>query len=240
MTPLVLLVLEYSTNSNPSCETSIILEVLNNKLPETCNPKIISGNIDIWQKLEYSRYIFVQSETTKLTVECGRDITEANIIGTGILNLPSNCIAVCKNRELASSSNTKIYVNEIKSDFNIINNSCCNTKESLIKYSNMSPLKITNLNLEKLKNLNTMSNQMISKIDKILLDSSNNSRGILKYHPTYPIVTICILILIIVIFLCYLKKKFGKQNANRNPPITLENQQTDNNDIPLPRLRTSS
>lgn len=43
-----------------------------------------------------NKWVFVQSEQTKLSIECESDELYETVIGTGYLNTPLNCVAFYK------------------------------------------------------------------------------------------------------------------------------------------------
>ncbi|KAM3956405.1 uncharacterized protein ACR2FA_009626 [Aphomia sociella] len=84
-----------STITSPICEVTILTEYVN-KIPDTCNYKVIIGDVSVWQKLNYNKWIYVQSHITKLTINCDDKINDYDIVGTGILTLSKNCKAFHK------------------------------------------------------------------------------------------------------------------------------------------------
>lgn len=227
----------YSTSSNPSCETEIMTKIIQT-LPEQCTIKFIHGVIDMWQQLQRNRWIYVQSERSKLSIKCDSDITEINLLGTGVLNLPVKCNAYCKNIEMYAKSYPRINVNIINSDFDLVNDSCCNSLEFKKLYSNVPSLKLTNINLDNLKELDVNSNKMLADVNRIL----NQPDMLLEYKSYYPVLTFCILVLICIVFIFVLYKKYGKclkspkTNSPKSDPILdIELQQTSS-----PRLKTSN
>lgn len=143
----------YSTIANPTCETTLLTELVN-KLPDSCNIKLIHGLIDVFHKITNNRWIFVQSEPGKCHVTCGDEAESSEVIlfGTGILTLPKDCRAFYKtlqfvpNSEIVTKNITKII-----SNFDIIIDDCCE-KTKLNKTINKLPFtKLDNVN-----NLNSL------------------------------------------------------------------------------------
>lgn len=225
----------FPTSANPSCESELLSNIVNT-LPVQCKTDFIHGQLDLWKSLKNNAWIFVQSKTNKIYVECrDQKIIDLNIIGTGILRIPENCIAFCKGTKLIPKSTpVKINVSVSHSDFNIINDSCCNLDKFTNVMSNEPPLKLQNVDLdfftaETRSKLNSMS----VKADEILAD-----HPIIKYETPYSIVIS--LISIIVFLFCIIKCVSIIKSHNRlihrfptfhrptsNPPTTNQTETTE-------------
>lgn len=157
----------YNVATNPSCETDIMTKAVE-VVPDKCKTSFIFGNIDVWHKLNGNRWIFVQSNPVRLTIQCDSNVTDNVISGTGILTLKPNCIAFCKETKLEAQENFRIITNPITSDFNIIKNTCCNIERfSRLKF-NISSSSIKSINLDNLKLLNNLPEQIYIDKDDIL------------------------------------------------------------------------
>ncbi|KAI5631245.1 baculovirus F protein domain-containing protein [Phthorimaea operculella] len=151
---------EYSSvDSSSSCELEIMTKRVSS-LPKSCNVRFLSGNVNILEKLSDNKWLYVQSESSKLSIECNSDLTELSLSGTGVLNLPENCIAYFKNIRLFSKSSPKISINEIKSDFNLINDTCCNIEKFKSHLPSMSYINLTSLNLENLSGIKSKADDI--------------------------------------------------------------------------------
>lgn len=125
--------------------------------------------------LSNNNWIFVQSQTTKLYLECqDKNIIEFNIIGPGIVNVPINCVAYCKSNKLIQKfNNFLINVTSIKSDFKIINDSSCILEYFKFKIKEVSPIELNNIDLD-----------IFTKESKFELKSiSSEADNILDQHP---------------------------------------------------------
>lgn len=229
---------KYSVQNSPACETEILCKVLD-KLPHQCKTKLIHGKIDIWQELTSNRWLFVETEPIKLTVECQQQISEFKLLGTGIMNLPPNCRAICNNKEFITKNNVNITVKSTTSDFNLINDPCCDETKFKVLKQKLKPMTLVDVNLEKLANI--ANDQLITDIDKII----NEPSPLLKYESHYPILTYCIITLILIFVSFKLYQKFS--NCYKlNVETTITNAETSNNpnqeldEIPIPRIRISS
>ncbi|XP_046961251.1 uncharacterized protein LOC124530924 [Vanessa cardui] len=116
----------YSTSANPSCESELLSNVIS-ALPEQCQTDFIYGQLDLWKQISNNRWIYIQSQSNKLSIECNNNKnSELNILGTGIITVPINCYAYCKSTRLIPKTvSIKINVTTIHPDFNIILDSCC-------------------------------------------------------------------------------------------------------------------
>lgn len=224
----------YSVQDMPICETEMLCKIVN-KLPQQCETKLVYGNIDIWQELKNNKWLFVKSEPTKLTLECNSQITEYKLLGTGLISLEPECKAFCKDKEFSSKPYYSTVIKPIISDFNLISDSCCNKDKFILIKPKLKPLRLNDVHLEKLV---TVSNhQLMSDIDKII----NEPSPFIKYESHYPIITYCIIILLLIFISYKLCKKFGKCPTPKTEvdPNSLEDEAQELEQIPAPRLRIS-
>lgn len=190
----------YTISGNPSCETEIITKALTS-LPEYCPYRFLYGNIDIWHRLNDDKWIFVQSKPTKITIECqNNEPSEIIISGTGVLNIPLECVAYHRNTRLLRKMLTSIRIPTVSSDFNIINDSCCNINR--FKQLNIPITKIKNVNLNNLKNLKIVSDQIITDLKGI--DTAND---VINNHISFPILSVLAIILCFSFIIIYICKK---------------------------------
>lgn len=218
----------FSVINHPICETEIITKAIQT-LPEICVTKLIYGIVDIWHKLNNNKWIYVESNNEKLTIDCNHRINEIIISGTGILTLSPGCTALCKGNKLEAKSIYEIKINPIVSNFNIINDSCCNLMK-LYKV-NTNILSTPQLHFVNLDSLNEIENLPIKPIDDFLDDSSD------YISFSFSIVSLfTIVILIIIIFIVKTKKCVFRKTINVTD--NLENTSTnDTTPPPPPRLR---
>lgn len=199
-----------STNSNPCCETKLLTEVVLS-LPNECDKRLLYGRIDIWQRINDNKWIYVQSNNNKLTVKCGDDIKDYPIIGTGLLKLTSDCIGYSKTLQfIPSTTTTFTYKNQFVIDFDITQDDCCR-KEMLNKtIPLLSPLSLSNIDLDSLQHA---SNQL-DHLEKEMNNYQEQSHFVKYVHYysgfTYFIVT---LIFIIIIYKLY---AYCRRNKNHN------------------------
>ncbi|KAF9797657.1 hypothetical protein SFRURICE_017852 [Spodoptera frugiperda] len=142
----------FSAIANPTCETTLLSDVIN-KLPDICVTKLIRS-IDLFHKLTFNRWIFVQSEPGKCHVACNdKDInSDVILFGTGILTLPRNCKAFYKTLQFAAVGETIIgNVTNTISNFDILQDDCCERSKLNKTLQRLPYSKLNNLdNLDSL------------------------------------------------------------------------------------------
>lgn len=204
----------HSSVSNPICETIILSEHVN-KIPNSCDYKIVIGDVDIWQKLINNRWIYVQSDISKLTVNCNSDIQDYDITGTGILTLPKNCKAYHKLLQFIPSSDivTQIYIPS--PTFNIIDDDCCKRNKFNYSYSHLAPIKLSHINLDQLQYASHKLNQFNDELTKI-----ENQPYHIKYNYYFSIFTTVVSVSV----LCFVLYKLYKCLCpRRNCCVTIYN-----------------
>lgn len=208
----------FSCLSNPSCETRLITEV-SLSLPKECNSKLIYGDVDIWQKLTNNRWIFVQSKNNKLTVKCNDILSDSIISGTGILKLSEDCIGYSKTTQLIPSTvYTFRFANQLRSDFIITEDDCCNKQVINKSIHLLTPISMSNIDLDSLKHASHQLNDLENEINK-----AENESHIVKYGNYYSGLTYCIITCIILYF-CFKVYKYFCCNPNSNCCIQIYNQ----------------
>lgn len=155
-----------SSVSNPICEVLIFSEYLKD-IPDSCGYKVIFGNVDIWQKLMNNKWIYVQSDIAKLSVNCNGNIVDHDVIGTGILTVPKNCKAYHKLLQFVPSDEyeTKVYIPS--PNFNIIDDDCCSKIKVNKSIPYLTPIKLSHINLDSLQYATHKLNQFNDELTKI-------------------------------------------------------------------------
>lgn len=225
----------YSVQDAPICETELLCKIVNT-LPQQCDTRIIHGHIDTWQELVGNKWLFVKSVPTKLTLECDSQVSEYKLLGTGIFNLKPDCKAYCRNKEFTPKFSYSILTTPVISDFNLIDNSCCDKYKFKLTEPKLEPLKLYDLNLDK---LTTVSNaQVLSDIDKIITEPD----PLIEYRSHYPILLYCLVIISLIFMFYKIIRKFGKCPISKNTfhPNEISNEVQEQEEIPIPRLRISS
>lgn len=220
---------EYQTSAKLSCESELISRSIS-EVPNQCETRFVYGSVDIWKPLVNNRWIYVQSKLSKLSIDCvDSEIFETNVIGTGILNLPSHCIAYCKSSRLIpkrNSFNTTLPVTNY--NFSLINDSCCSiSKLDKIK-SNVSPITLENIDLDDLREKKEILQSFIAQTEEI-----QNSPHIIKYGTHYSITTL-FLSIIIIVFIFYKLYRLLKTGGNLKTLKIINNTNEAQNSVHIP------
>lgn len=246
----------YSSSANPSCESEIISKVLS-VLPVQCETRFIHGKLDLWTPLTNNQWIFVQTSPTKLSLDCvSSELLEEIIIGTGILKVPKYCSVYCKSTQLFSNDNVYNISSPVSSfsNFNLINDSCCNLNKFKANINNVPPIDLRNIDLENV-NYNTVTKSLVKDLNRIIEEPH-----VIKYGAHYSVLTVFIILIVICIIMYKFYVQIYIRNSNSFPitttPVSNDtivefqtNRQTDhletNNTIseetpqqnPMPKLR---
>lgn len=205
----------YSSDAKPTCESEMLSKVISEK-PSQCKAKVIIGKIDTWKSLRNNKWIYIQSEPNKISIDClNSKLFEANLLGTGVLNIPKNCIGYCKSTTLIPKYNLLNVTSPINHipDFNLINDTCCNLDKLNKHINNISPVHLNNIDIDNFNFENKMKIEpILNDLDKI---ENQQSPHIVQYGTHYSVLIILILILLIS-FLGYITlKKLCKSGSNR-------------------------
>lgn len=201
-----------SVNANPSCESELLSKVIKN-LPVQCKTEFLKGDLDIWKNLMNNKWIFVQSHSVKLSIDCiNSELVEENIHGIGVLTLPKYCVAYCKNTKLYANNNFVNITAPLSSfsNFNLINDPCCNVNTFKESISNVPHITLQDLDT---KNIDVNYNEIIKSFEKNL-DKIINEPHIIKYGAHYSVLTILIIITIICYIIFRLYSKLYKSNSS--------------------------
>lgn len=244
----------FPLSANPSCESEILSKVLTS-IPVQCKTEFLNGNLDIWKPLINNRWIFVQTKPTKLSIDCSdSELVEKNIIGIGLVNIPVHCTAYCKSTKLYTNDNVLNITAPITSfsNFNLINDSCCNLEKFKQTVNDAPPIKIQNVDLENIDFSQNIFDKHIKDLNKII-----NEPHIIKYGAHYSVLSIILILIIIciIIFKLYTKLYRTKVNSkllgvlkttdNKDPSGTHQLSETNINkrtdldiEIDVPKIRT--
>lgn len=202
----------YPLSAHPSCESEILSKVLTTT-PLQCKTEFLHGQLDVWKPLMNNRWIFVQSKPTKLSVDCiNSEVIERNIVGTGIVTIPVHCTAYCRSTKLYTSDNVFNITSPSTSysNFNLINDSCCNYDKFKETVDNAPPINIQNIDLENIKfKQNAFNKPLLRKLDEII-----NQPHIIKYGAHYSVLSIILVLIIISIIIFKLYSKLYKSERH--------------------------
>lgn len=236
----------YKADTKPNCESELISKTLTDT-PLQCNIKFIFGKLNIFKPLSNNRYLYVQSEPLKLSLDCQNDrqIQEINIVGIGILSIPNKCVAYCKGTTLLPKyHNILNLTSPIKlPDFNLINSNCCSIHRINYMTNNLSHTKLEDIHLKDINHIQSLTSKLLSEADKI-----RDTSHIVKYGIHYSIatsITVCIIILYlsykIILYFCKPGCNLRKYRFCESPKIESSNieLEEDIQVIPAPTLKTS-
>lgn len=227
---------KFNTENEPICETEIINKVIHS-LPSECKIHFISGVIHIWQNIGNNQWIFTHSEPTKLHIDCENENFDTIILGTGIVTLKPRCNGYCQNTKLIGTTNFTIKINKISSDFNLINDVCCNlTTFNKLNFTLPTRSSYSQINSDNFMKLNVRADDALNLIKEI------ESRIDAESIPTHSIISyvfISFCLMFVIYHFCHKKcltlyGKYKITSAAVNP-----DNPDNSNDIPLtqPRLR---
>lgn len=208
---------EYSSMSNPSCESQLMTKVLKN-LPLECITKILYGQVEIWQKLTNNRWIYIYSKPTKLTIDCpSQDIKEHELQDTGIITLEKNCKGYANLIQITATGDITTNFTAPIINLDITKDDCCNEIKVNQTKQLLQPVKIGNIQLD---DLNLASIKLHSVEEQIKRAEQNiHSIPYNTSHVSYIVYTLC------GITLSYLLWRFCKIIK---PYKHLTNQHSDN------------
>lgn len=156
----------YSSVSNQLCEVSILTEHIS-AIPNTCNYKLIIGSIDIFQKISNNRWLYVQSDITKITVKCTGFINDYDIVGSGILSIPRDCTGYHKLLQFTPSNEYDVQIHLPTPNFNIIEDDCCSKQKVNKSISFLTPIKLSHINLDSLQYASHNLERSVDELNKI-------------------------------------------------------------------------
>lgn len=236
----------YLSTTKPICETEFMTKVIS-EIPKICETKFIYGHLDIWKPIEHNKWIYIQSVSNKISIDCrNSNLLEVEVLGTGILTLPNNCLGYCKSTILIPKYNSLNITTPINyPDFNLLNDTCCNITKFNQLSNNVSPIQLQNLDLDDLKLNKNIFLKQLREVDNIL-DSSH----IVKYGTHYSIIIIIIFVLMLLyvsfrLYKLYKHLRPGSSPQSRvivvNKPCKskndIENGNSEHEEIPLPSIR---
>lgn len=208
----------FTTDSKPSCESELISKVIT-KVPTQCETRFIFGKLDIWKPLTNNRWIFILSERSKISLECvNSKLYEANILGVGIITLPSDCTAYCRSTVLIPQTYNlyNITCPIAIPDFNLINDTCCNSDKLSNVKSSVFPIQLEHLNLDSLNLDNNILHNLYKDIDE-----TTDSPHMVRYGTHYSVL-IYLIIFVIILYLCfklYCMYRPGRNLDNKIPRL---------------------
>ncbi|XP_077297176.1 uncharacterized protein LOC143918931 isoform X1 [Arctopsyche grandis] len=184
-----------STGFLPTCETKLLTEYTP-AIPEECDVRVIYGSLNVWHKISNRRWIYVLTATNRMTMDChGKDPTEENVMGSGILTIPDDCSAHTNSLQLDSSTSGDGTLPIPKSYLNIWNDICCTSEKFAKIKDTVKPARLLKADLIDLKDSSYEVNQI----------KSNNLTVYICSALVVGVVLILLIILAIYKFRSYLK-----------------------------------
>ncbi|XP_052751157.1 uncharacterized protein LOC128200763 [Galleria mellonella] len=201
----------FSTIARPMCEIVLITEVVS-KLPNSCEVKLLKGNIDTFHRISNNRWIYVQSEPGKCHISCDNDSNNYNelLFGIGIFKLEENCKAFFKTLQFTYKNSIRLNVSATTeiSNFNLIEDDCCEKNKLNKTLSKLPFVKLNNVhNLDSLLHASVHLDSFEKELDKL-----ENPTHFQKYSVQY----ISVSYVVSVIFLLYLLYKSRKFMCKRD------------------------
>lgn len=176
----------YSVGSKPTCEVKLLTGVVST-LPEECRVKYLYGYVDLWLQTRNNRWIFAQSEKTPMTINCkGQHPIEDDIVGSGILDLPSNCTVQTSTSTLPRSGYSPSSIKPPVTVFNLKDDDCCS-------YSRIEKLK------EKLKP-NRIVVSDVESLEEYAYDLTNVGQNGQLAIVMYVFLTVLAMLLVFVVY----------------------------------------
>lgn len=204
----------YSTDAKITCESELLAKVISVK-PVQCETRTIVGKLDIWKPLTNNKWIYIQSEPNKISIDClNSKLYETNILGTGILNVPKDCTVYCKTSTLIPKRDIVNITSPINHypEFNLINDTCCNLSKLDNKIKSVPPVYLHDVDLDEFNSKDK------TKINSILRDLENIEQQpphIVKYGTHFSVLLLIISVFVFVFLLYVTYKKFCKSGSNR-------------------------
>lgn len=208
----------FTSEAKPSCESELMSKAIS-EMPKECKATLVYGKLDIWKLLSNNKWLFIQSELTKISIDCfNSDVSEINVLGSGILTIAKGCTGYCKSTILTSANNVmNITSPVITLDFNLLNDSCCNIgKINKIK-GKVSPINLQDIDLDNLKTNKDLLSNLASKIDNIV-----DTPHIIKYGTHYSSLTIIIVVVIVSFAIYKLIMFFKCKSGNKRLDFPLK------------------
>lgn len=146
----------FHKNDQHNCEIQLFSKITKN-IPSSCQIKTMHADIEIWQNINPTQWLFVTSKPTALNILCynGKTPDHEEIIDKmGILTLNSNCKAYTDTNTLEpetllnnKSTTIKIPITDITQD------DCCIKHEinTTLNTLHLQPIKFAHMDLNELK-----------------------------------------------------------------------------------------
>lgn len=211
----------FNTHTRPICETTLLFNI--EKIPETCDTRLISSDLELWHKLKYSNsWLYVLPKQIDITISCpSLPVENFTLNKTGILTLDKNCKLFTSSTTLISdNTNYESSIKAIIPDFQIeLEDDCCeenDRKQNFNSTENFKPLPLRAINLDK-DNLKVVSKKL-KQIEEIADEMSNQNKTSNNSFLTnsYFVYLICTLLKLFGLYVLYKLYKYLKNKCKRS------------------------
>ncbi|KAL1516260.1 hypothetical protein ABEB36_000179 [Hypothenemus hampei] len=145
----------YLTAQKPVCEVLLKITQLN-KIPEDCNTRTISANLEVYHKIAPNEWLFITTDPISVTLSCesnSESLTDFIFNKTGILKLQPKCKCFTMSTILQATSNMMSNFTHYIPNININIDDCCIKEKQDIHEIQMEPLRLNNINLDELRHV---------------------------------------------------------------------------------------
>lgn len=198
------------TRAKPICETELLVDAVK-ELPKQCDVRFLHGSIDYWHRLQNNKWIFVQSNPKRLTIDCDNKQTfDDVIVGSGILNIPMNCSAYFGINKLVNDVREVIDIDSPKVFFDLSADDCCRD-DSLVKWKDLvAPIKMS-------------SNDVDNFVHSSYRVSEDSSDDFSKPRIEIYVLASAAFIIVVSLFAyqCWKTKKVGRMASDEIVPTSL-------------------
>lgn len=199
----------FTSHVKSICETELLFS--NERIPETCDTRIIQITNEIWHKLlNKNEWAFVLPKKSDVTITCDKNPQPRNTIisGTGIFHLSPHCKAYTPSAILIAESSFESNYSSITPSFNISNDDCCiKHTPNISNLPTFKQIPVTNINLDNLEVASNKLNTISKMADEILKNKDLHRRISIFTYIGYAVCICIVVYLIILLIRCCRKTK---------------------------------
>lgn len=144
----------FHKNDQYSCEIQLFSK-LTKQIPSSCTVKTMHADLEIWQNINPTQWLFVVSKPTSLNILCyGTSDHEEIVNKIGILTLDTNCKAYTNTNTMEPETNLNNKTTVIKIPITDITQDDCCIKHQINTTLNslqLQPIKIAQMDLNEIK-----------------------------------------------------------------------------------------
>lgn len=170
-----------------TCETQLLFTPLN-RMPEDCRTETFKAEVETWKYIKYNQWIYVLQKPITVTIICENQLNhmeDVTLHQTGILQLKPSCKGYTDLFVLETTSSTSRNISHYVPRLDITTDDCCLLTRKFNRTTpiQLTPIKITNIDLSELK----YANKKLSEFDQIITDQLNKP-FIIRHTKWYTIV----------------------------------------------------